>query len=194
MAEGLKSLGPVRKALLDEVRAVDAGRGIDELDAKLERLDVGQLNLLQRFLSEGGWRDMVKDATLRILGERISARQRVEGVYASGDAGKPIEDAVPKQVSAVVERPFEGRANAGASVPESQPVVAATSNRASQVVSEVPKRGYGTVDFRTSGVRTTGFAAPAERREPLSPPKTSVSRWSYRPPEGRGRSYRPEGQ
>lgn len=210
MAESLGSLGANRKPLLNGLREFEAGdKSVQHIDAQLNQLDDSQLTVLARFVEQGGWRGEVGESTLRVLGERISARLGVSKVYAAESEQSPIADVVPEQAAVPV---FSSEVGAPEiAVPEA---VLSTAAAVNAQVNQPPARpvqpGIRVVDLRTPGraqqapqatrlpqaaqipqaprAPQPSFAAqPHERRAPLSTPRDSVSRSSSRPPEGRGR-------
>ena len=188
MAESLGSLGANRKPLLNELREVDSGRkSAVAVDTQLGRLDDSQLRTLARFVEQGGWRGELGESTLRVLGERISARRGVSTVYENRTAQSPISDVVPQQAAEALP------------VAEEAVIGVAVSSDVRAVQSASPRPGYRVVDLRTprapvneparAPVRPPVQPAVHERREPLSQPRVAVSRGSSRPAEGRGSRF-----
>lgn len=191
MAESLGSLGANRKPLLNDLREIDAGRkSAGAVDAQLGKLDDGQLNVLARFVKQGGWRGELGESTLRALGERISARQGISAVYEGGVAVSPISDVAPQQDDGIPE---------ASPVAAEAAVVATVASQVRTVQAASPRPGYRVVDLRTprapvneparAPVRPPVQPAVHERREPLSQPRVAVSRGSSRPAEGRGSRF-----
>jgi hypothetical protein len=185
MDEGLKGLGPKRKPTLEVLRNFESGRGnAGTVDTQLGQLSDRELGDLAKFVEIGGWRGILKEGTLRVLGERISARRGVSAAYAKGDAESPIANVAPQQeVAPVIRRanPSTPTAQATQERPAER-VIAATSVQAAQA-TQAAQRIH---PAQPTGLRVTDVGAERTRREPLSAPRGQVSRSSTRPPEGRG--------